>query len=229
MEEHILEKLSRRYPQLLLPLGFDTKNTPEDRGAVLRGEPCVGTLDFTLSPEDLFSSMETPAGPAEILSLDDRKDFEHCVRALAFRCEPREIPPSMGAVTVSGLINGKGCAGILTGMIGLLAAFGRYDVRLANTFLGPAKGCRAGIYNYSVNVDGLFSPCRHLDCFEKWNTLDEYLDNSPVIAKIREADQHRQEPCLSCQYNDFCRHCLAVNSKIHNDIYIGNEFCPLGE
>ena len=105
MEEHVLEKLSRRYPQLLFPLGYDTKDTQEYRNAVHRGVPYHGKLAFTLSGKDRLTTAETPAGRAEMLLLDDRKDFEHCVCALAYQCEPREIPASMGAVTVGGLIN----------------------------------------------------------------------------------------------------------------------------
>ena len=105
MKEHVLEILSRRYPQLLFPLGYDTKDTPEYRNAVGRGVPYHGKLAFTLSEKDRLMTAETPAGKAEMLLLDDRQDFERCVCALAYRCEPREIPASMGAVTVGGLIN----------------------------------------------------------------------------------------------------------------------------
>ena len=105
MEEHILEQLSRRYPQLLFPLSDETRNTPAYRNAVRRGEPYHGALSFTLSPKDRWLTMETPAGAAEMLLLDDRKDFERCVCALACQCQPREIPLSLGAVTIGGLIN----------------------------------------------------------------------------------------------------------------------------
>ncbi len=105
MEEHILYRLARRYPQLLFPLGYDTKDSLAYKLAVRQGLPYSGQLDFTFSPQDRFTRVETPAGAAEVLLLENRGDFEHCLRALAYRCEPREVPASMGASTISGLIN----------------------------------------------------------------------------------------------------------------------------
>ena len=105
MTEHILEKLSRRYPQLLLPISDETRHGEEYKNAVLRGMELTGTPDFSLSDKDTFEAVETPAGTAEVLTLADRADFEHCIRALAHRCENAALPPTMGASTVSGLIN----------------------------------------------------------------------------------------------------------------------------
>ena len=103
--EHILTRLSRRYPQLLLPISDETKTGEAYKNAVLRGEELTGTPDFTLSERDSFEVSETPAGSVEVLTLSERADFEHCIRALARRCENAVIPPSMGASTISGLIN----------------------------------------------------------------------------------------------------------------------------
>jgi len=94
---------------------------------------------------------------------------------------------------------------------------------------GIEKGCLAGYTNASVNVDGLLSPCRHLEYYERYSSLKDYWENSPVLAKIRNAEAEKQEPCLSCKYENNCRHCLAINSKLHNKIYIGNSSCPLAE
>ncbi len=90
---------------MLLPVSDETRYGDLYRSAVLRGEELSGTPDFTFSPNDSFESAETPAGRIEIVTFDGRDDFEHCVRALAYRCEMRYIPPSMGASTVLGLIN----------------------------------------------------------------------------------------------------------------------------
>lgn len=72
---------------------------------VLRGEQCDRRLNFVTSPYDELSLHNTPAGSVEVLTLWDRVDFEHCIQALAYRCEPRTIPPSMGASTIRGLID----------------------------------------------------------------------------------------------------------------------------
>lgn len=89
----------------MLPLSYDAKDSFIYKQTVLRGIMLPGELDFTLSQKDELSLFDTPAGQTEVLYLSERKDFEHCVRALAYNCEPRAIPESMGAITVRGLIN----------------------------------------------------------------------------------------------------------------------------
>ena len=92
---------------------------------------------------------------------------------------------------------------------------------------GPYRGCTAGIISFSVNVDGLFSPCRHLDFFEKWDSLSDYWERSPVLERIRTLDEGKQEPCRSCRYSPYCRHCLAVNAAEAQELYLGNVHCSL--
>lgn len=97
--------LLERYPQLVLPIELNEMNTPEYKKAVLRGEPVCGEANFICSPDDKLETVETPVGKVEILYLVHREDFEHTLRALAYRCEPVEIPASVGASTIRGLIN----------------------------------------------------------------------------------------------------------------------------
>ena len=101
----IMSLLSGRYPQLLLPIRSGIKDTQEYRNAVLRGLPVPGAPKFIGSPDDSLSLEETPVGSVEILYLESRDDFVHAYRALAYRCEPAEIPASVGAATIKGLIN----------------------------------------------------------------------------------------------------------------------------
>ena len=103
--KHFLQDLSRRYPQLSLPVADDTRYSEIYRNTVLRGEEPVGEPAFTFSEEDRLETVSTPAGEVEVIYLRNREDFEHCIRALAYRCENREIPPTTGASTISGLIN----------------------------------------------------------------------------------------------------------------------------
>ena len=100
-----LNELIQRYPQLVLPIAVNEMNTPEYKKAVLRGEPVCGEANFICSPDDKLETVETPVGKVEILYLVHREDFEHALRALAYRCEPVEIPASVGASTIRGLIN----------------------------------------------------------------------------------------------------------------------------
>ena len=104
MGREIIEQLAQRYPQLLMPLGLDTKDSPMYRAAVLRGEAVEG-VEFAVSGRVELESCVTPAGEVEVLWLEARADFEHALRCLAYRCEPREILPSVGAGLVSGLNN----------------------------------------------------------------------------------------------------------------------------
>lgn len=103
--KHILYELSQRYPQLLFPIASGVSQTEEYRDVVCRGKEYQGTPDFSFSDRDRFTSMDTPAGTAEVLFLHDRSDFEKCACALTNKCEPRQIPPSVGAFMISGLIN----------------------------------------------------------------------------------------------------------------------------
>ena len=105
MSTHPIEILSERFPQLLLPVREGMNQTEEYKSAVLRGEPVRRNPEFSMNPADGLESFPTPAGEAEILYLESREDFEHALRALAYRCEPKPIPASLGATAISGLID----------------------------------------------------------------------------------------------------------------------------
>ena len=100
-------------------------------------------------------------------------------------------------------------------------------VLFGNLNVGPTKGCRAGLYNYNINVDGLYSPCRHLDYNENFGSLDEYLNNSSIIKRITAVEVNKKAPCRECYYKDNCKPCLAVTSKLKGDIFIGHEVCTV--
>lgn len=102
---HPIEKLATKYPQLRLPIDDGTKDTELYKNVCLRGMECDRKPEFSYDERDTLETVETPAGPAEVLTLYKRKDFEHAIRALAARCQKIEIPASMGASAVSGLIN----------------------------------------------------------------------------------------------------------------------------
>lgn len=110
----------------------------------------------------------------------------------------------------------------------MLAVVGEFFF-FGNTNTGEDKGCMAGRRFASINVDGLLSPCRHLYYFEKWDTLQDYWENSQILRKIRNVEKDVREPCANCKYGPYCRHCLAINACINGDIYLGNSFCALAE
>ncbi len=104
---HPLEILAERYPQLLLPISSETASSDLYRDTVLRGKPVHGFLDFSLSEYDWLKTYITPAGSVEVLFLNERADFEHALRALAYRCSACDIPAFIGANTIIGLNNWK--------------------------------------------------------------------------------------------------------------------------
>ena len=103
--KHPILILAERYPQLKMPIAPGTRETEEYKNAVLRGLPCTAEPCFTFSERDSLTTAVTPAGPVDVLFLQEREDFEHAYRALAYKCEPRDIPASMGAGFISGLAN----------------------------------------------------------------------------------------------------------------------------
>lgn len=105
LTEHPILILARRYPQLSLPIKPGERETEEYKSAVLRGKKIENRPAFLFNENDRLMCIDTPAGKAEVLFLEDREDFVHAMRALAHRCEPVEIPESNGATAISGLIN----------------------------------------------------------------------------------------------------------------------------
>lgn len=114
------------------------------------------------------------------------------------------------------------CFSVLAALVGENKLWG-------NLNRGIYRGCTAGICSMSIDVDGNFIPCRHLEYPEKYVSINEYWSESPVLRKIRDARERYRFPCNSCRLSRYCCHCLAVNKKINNDLYFGNEFCPLIE
>ena len=102
---HVLCEVAARYPQLLLPIEEGISQSEEFKDAVLRGKKVEREPDFSFAEGDSLTYCDTPAGRAEILFLADREDFLHAYRALGYRCEPAEIPASVGAATIIGLFN----------------------------------------------------------------------------------------------------------------------------
>lgn len=104
------------------------------------------------------------------------------------------------------------------------------DTKLfGNMNVGKNKGCGAGRTTFSVSVDGLLSPCRHLEHYEKFETAAEYWQNSEILNRLRQmAKEEPCEPCVSCRLMNYCRPCAAINSKLDNKLYRGNPYCPIG-
>lgn len=101
----ILEKLTKRYPQLYLTPGDNMLE--EYRNVVLKGK-IPENLSLELfrgtSLDDIFTE-ETSAGTVEIVYLHDRQDFDNFLRIMCYQCRTVDIPSTTGAMTLSGVIN----------------------------------------------------------------------------------------------------------------------------
>lgn len=103
--EHILYTLAKRYPQVYLPIEKGISKSEEYRNTCLKGEKSKRELLFSFNPKDKLETINTIAGDVEVLTMYDRKDFEHIIRSIAYRGEPEDIPNSTGAMALFGLNN----------------------------------------------------------------------------------------------------------------------------
>lgn len=89
------------------------------------------------------------------------------------------------------------------------------------------KGCMAGRKALSVNVHGQFTPCRHMDITEEYSTLQDYWEHSAVLAQLRMIESTRTEPCSSCYFAPYCRHCQAISWEMKKELSLGFSQCPV--
>lgn len=82
---------------------------------------------------------------------------------------------------------------------------------------GLYKGCTAGLCSLTVNVDGDFSPCRHLYYSEKWNSMEEYWKKSKTLEHIRMLHEVKSDECSDCRLSKYCLRCISLNGEIYSD------------
>ena len=102
------------------------------------------------------------------------------------------------------------------------------DTKLfGNLNFGRFKGCGAGRFIVSVNVDGNYTPCRHIDYTEPFDSLQDYWNNSDMLQQLRQIENNRREPCSSCYFSNYCRHCQAISWQMHQSLHLGFVECPM--
>jgi hypothetical protein len=105
-EKGWFESLITHVPQLGLPQESGISKSDHYRSAVLRGEPLAQRAVKLARPEALeLYIAEHWAGSIPVIHTPHRADFEWLLRALAYRCEPLEIPNGVHAQAISGLIH----------------------------------------------------------------------------------------------------------------------------
>lgn len=100
----VMEMLAKRFPQLYLKPETGVSQSELYRSIVRKGFRYDGSLShFTGSAADSLTREQTPAGDVTVVFLAARADFECFYRIMACRCEPVEVPPTMGACYISGI------------------------------------------------------------------------------------------------------------------------------
>ena len=106
-EKQALDELAAMYPQLYLAPGEEGERLYPDVVQKGRQVPAKDLSHFHVLEEITYDMVETPAGEVLVITLGDRRDFETFVRIMAQRCRNADIPNTMGAVFLNGVINRK--------------------------------------------------------------------------------------------------------------------------
>ncbi|MGI6069865.1 MAG: DUF7005 family protein [Blautia sp.] len=102
----VLQVLAKRYRGLYLPVAEGMSRSQAYKEYVLQGKGSEGTLaDFYGDTQDEIVDFYTPEGSVEVICLEKRVDFELFLQKIAYRCEPVQIRPDVGAMMISGVIN----------------------------------------------------------------------------------------------------------------------------
>lgn len=86
------------------------------------------------------------------------------------------------------------------------------------------SGCTAGILNCSVTADMNFVPCLRLMYKEKYPSIKDYWNNSPVLTELRKTTSNFSY-CKDCQYEKRCRYCRAQSLESYENFHVGIKKC----
>lgn len=102
-----------------------------------------------------------------------------------------------------------------------------YDNGFLNHNIGFSKGCEAGRLGISLDVDGNYTPCRHLLIPEKYNSIVEYWWSSKTLDALRRYEDFKEEPCVSCPLTRYCLPCRSIGEKVYQHLYKSDPHCPV--
>ena len=104
IKEHPITKLKKRYPQLNLSIKIGMSSSQEYTDVVAKGNrPVFPIENFSMSENDELMHFSYSVGTVDCIFLYQRDDFEKFIQIMAYRCEPRTIPRSMGASLITGI------------------------------------------------------------------------------------------------------------------------------
>ncbi len=102
-----LEKMAKRLPQMYFKPENGISDSAEYKNVVLKLKDISSDRKlsdvFIGSSNDRLFKVQSPAGEAEVLYLDNRKDFENFYRVTVGMGENIDVPLNMGACTIIGL------------------------------------------------------------------------------------------------------------------------------
>ena len=98
-----ISELAKRFPQLYVAPAEGAQDA--HRNASGRGiAPEGATLDhFKTTPDDELRTVDTPAGPIQVLFLQDRTDFETFLQIIGHKSQPVPIARTVGAIAYRGI------------------------------------------------------------------------------------------------------------------------------
>lgn len=98
--------LAERLPAFRFPVAEGMSRDSAYRQAVTKGEGSAEKgLHWERADQLNMEVVYPPSGPIPVLSTPIRADFETLLRVFLYRNEPQPIPPTMGAVMISGFVN----------------------------------------------------------------------------------------------------------------------------
>ena len=97
---------------------------------------------------------------------------------------------------------------------------------LGNQNRGIEMGCGAGRDCFSVDIDGNFTPCRHILKPEQFGSVMDYWKNSQILALLRGAEENRAAPCRGCRYEHHCLPCAEISEQLTGSLQAGFPGCP---
>ncbi|MGB8451397.1 MAG: hypothetical protein WCD89_03610 [Anaerocolumna sp.] len=180
--EHPIAVLKIRYPQIMLPIGPGMSKSEIYKSAVKSGKSIPADYidnSFSYSEADFLINEKFSCGEIDILYLSEREDFEKFIQKTVYKCEPKNIPLSMGAITINGLNNWDKINHYLTGNHTYLNAIGAWNSNYAK-FLSNGKNYKDSII---VLSNGYYSG---LDYKYTKYSRTEWIEKSFLIRKYHE-------------------------------------------
>ena len=105
-ENGAFSTLQKYLPKLSFPILKGISDTEEYKNVTLKGEPYNSSFDLLACPNAVTLDIyESAAGKIPVIFTENRDDFVVLVQALAYKNEPHDIPPSMGACMIKGFNN----------------------------------------------------------------------------------------------------------------------------